>query len=239
MTATLPLTMRAIELLNSGDAGEQIEGLVLALQIMRADMCVIEHSSSKEQLLISSLPRRVYERIFSECQGVSREAAYVSVACSRSFRHMFAHRARFSDLNTEERTQFVGSLLTLLAEIKLVFLVDVKTRQLRSLADGVEIEINVIVTRKLPFDVDGSAVLLQERELAFGDGVHIIGVRDGKKISENLEQEINAQDRDNGIVGKGSAVYVLRPAPTQDVPVEGHVVFYGCLEKFNCPLENT
>jgi hypothetical protein len=229
MIKTLPSVTRIVELLKSGDTAEQIEGIVWAGMILRTDIRMINQAPSGERLEIGALPRRVYERIFSDSPDVSREAAFVMMACSKSFGEPFAYRARFSELNARERALFVSSLPKLLFGCNLAHVIHTEAKILRPLEDGAEVEVNVVITRRLPFDVDGAPVLLQERPLKRGNEVRIF-VQSEKTISEDQVREISDQERIQGVVGKGSVVHLLKPAPTKGDLIKVVIVFDAYIE---------
>ncbi len=142
------LPSEVVELIRSDDPNERIRGI-------RASGRLIEGPADHryeacERLHCATLPRRLYELIFSHDPAIAREAGFTLVSRSNSFKHEFEGVDSYGDAKTIHRRLYAQRLVEMLYKHNARCFMRGEARR----KDGL-VHITVDLSRKLPFDIDG------------------------------------------------------------------------------------
>lgn len=151
----LLLPSKTVALLRSKDAGQRIQGILESGRNIDAGKGA--SYSSSETLELATLPRRLYELIFDSDHRVAREAAFVLVSRARSYNTEFVGIEEYVGAPATIRTVFAKRLVEFLESNGLRFFVNVEAKK-----SAVGIHLEVDLTRRLPFDIDGVHPLLSK-----------------------------------------------------------------------------
>jgi large subunit ribosomal protein L10 len=206
-----PLPSTIVESLGSPEAYQRTEGIRAASQFL---LSVQERDKMPSTAMplgpvelfeASTLPARLYERIFSSHEEEAREAAYALVVSTPQFRGHLDPNSSPMKLDEKQQIEFRSGLVKLLSDMKFGYFIDVdaKPKQLTDSA-AMGLHVTVKVMRRLPFKIGSKDVFL--------DGPKIVD--DRLSISSPLADKVTATKQldtdEKGLVASGEVDMILR-----------------------------
>jgi large subunit ribosomal protein L10 len=206
-----PLPSTIVKSLGSSEAYKRTEGIRAASQFLLS----VEERDKMPSTAVplgpieifeaSTLPTRLYERIFSSQEEEAREAAYALVVSTSQFRGQLDPNSSPLKLDEKQEIEFRAGLIKLLSDMKFGYFIDVdaKPQQLTG-TSTLGVHVTVKVMRRLPFKIGSKDVFL--------DGPEILD--DRLSISSPLADKVTAtkqlETKESGLVASGEVDMIVR-----------------------------
>lgn len=162
--------------------------------------------SKIERLEASTLPARLYDRLFSADDHEAREAAYALVANASAHRGTFDPALSSLELPDDLQAQFRTALVEFLFDVNLHYFSHVNALACDLVgSDRIGVHVMASVTRKVPFKIGGQDVFLRNRAVRSGT------LNVDCPLAESVKAtQLASHEDDDGLVAVGGSYIVLR-----------------------------
>jgi hypothetical protein len=153
----------------------------------------------------STLPERLYQKIFSSHEEEAREAAYALVVSAPQYRGHLDPKSSPLKLDEKQQNEFRSGLLKLMSKMKLGYFIDVDAKP-RHQNDhtSLSLHVTVKVMRRLSFKIGSKDVFL-DRPKILDDRLNI-----SSPLADKVTVTKQIETNEDGLVARGEADMIVR-----------------------------